>query len=154
MKNETVAAVTLPEGTFNGNCSDCVYADRSDWRDGAVYCLCEKAGHMVTIARATATAAHIMRSADGKGRMDMWLSIIMIALLVWGTWLSWKDIEQGTGWVCGFFSAKMLKSLNDKKNLWKKILLAVVLGYITVVLKVTKWIILFVMHMVDGSLFR
>ena len=33
MKNETVAAVTLPEGTFNGNCSDCVYA---------VYCLCEK----------------------------------------------------------------------------------------------------------------
>ena len=29
----------------------------------------------------------------------MWLSIIMIALLVWGTWLSWKDIEQGTGWV-------------------------------------------------------
>ena len=58
----------------------------------------------------------------------MWLSIIMIALLVWGTWLSWKDIEQGTGWVCGFFSAKMLKSLNDKKNLWKKILLAVVLG--------------------------
>ena len=42
MKNETVAAVTLPEGTFNGNCSDCVYADRSDWRDGAVYCLCEK----------------------------------------------------------------------------------------------------------------
>ena len=84
----------------------------------------------------------------------MWLSIIMIALLVWGTWLSWKDIEQGTGWVCGFFSAKMLKSLNDKKNLWKKILLAVVLGYITVVLKVTKWIILFVMHMVDGSLFR
>lgn len=84
----------------------------------------------------------------------MWLSIIMIALLVWGTWLSWKDIEQETGWVCGFFSAKMLKSLNDKKNLWKKILLAVVLGYITVVLKVTKWIILFVMHMVDGSLFR
>lgn len=44
--------------------------------------------------------------------------------------------------------------MNDKKNLWKKILLAVVLGYITVVLKVTKWIILFVMHMVDGSLFR
>lgn len=84
----------------------------------------------------------------------MWLSIIMIALLVWGTWLSWKYIEQGAGWVCGFFSAKMLKSLNDKKNLWKKILLAVVLGYITVVLKVTKWIILFVMHMVDGSLFR
>ena len=79
----------------------------------------------------------------------MWLSIIMIALLVWGTWLSWKDIEQGTGWVCGFFSAKMLKSLNDKKNL-----LAVVLGYITVVFKVTKWIILFAMHMVDGSLFR
>ena len=26
----------------------------------------KKAGHMVTIARATATAAHIMRSADGK----------------------------------------------------------------------------------------
>lgn len=25
-----------------GNCSDCVYADRSDWRDGEVYCLCEK----------------------------------------------------------------------------------------------------------------
>lgn len=49
----------------------------------------------------------------------MWLSIIMIALLVWGTWLSWKDIEQGTGWVCGFFSAKMLKSLNDKRTCGK-----------------------------------
>ena len=32
----------LPEGCFYGNCSDCVYADRSDWRDGEVYCLCEK----------------------------------------------------------------------------------------------------------------
>lgn len=82
------------------------------------------------------------------------LLLIMVVLLVWGTWLSWKDIERGTGWVCSFFSEKTLKNLNDKKNLWKKALLAVVLGYITVIIKVTKWIILFVMRMVDGSLFH
>lgn len=82
------------------------------------------------------------------------LLLVMIVLLAWGTWLSWKDIEQGSGWVCRFLSEKTLKSLNAKENLWKKALLAVVLGYITVVLKVTKWIILFVMRMVDGSLFH
>lgn len=82
------------------------------------------------------------------------LLLIMIVLLVWGTWLSWKDIEQGTGWVCSFLSEKTRKSLNAKENRWKKALLAIVLGYITVVFKVTKWIILFVMHMVDGSLFH
>ena len=42
VKNKKMMAVVLPEGCFYGNCSDCVYADRSDWRDGEVYCLCEK----------------------------------------------------------------------------------------------------------------
>lgn len=39
VKNKKMMAVVLPEGCFYGNCSDCVYADRSDWRDGEVYCL-------------------------------------------------------------------------------------------------------------------
>ena len=38
VKNKKMMAVVLPEGCFYGNCSDCVYADRSDWRDGEVYC--------------------------------------------------------------------------------------------------------------------
>ena len=30
VKNKKMMAVVLPEGCFYGNCSDCVYADRSD----------------------------------------------------------------------------------------------------------------------------
>ena len=30
--------IVLPEGCFCGNCMECIYADRSDWRDGEVYC--------------------------------------------------------------------------------------------------------------------
>lgn len=29
VKNKKMMAVVLPEGCFYGNCSDCVYADRS-----------------------------------------------------------------------------------------------------------------------------
>lgn len=45
MKNENVknaCSIVLPEGCFRGNCDDCVYADRSDWRGDAVYCRCQK----------------------------------------------------------------------------------------------------------------
>lgn len=39
MKNTEIIKITLPEGTFYGNCRDCRYAD---WRDvdgsGRVYC--------------------------------------------------------------------------------------------------------------------
>lgn len=41
-KIENAMAVTLPEGSFYGNCSDCIYADRGDWRGDEVYCLCDK----------------------------------------------------------------------------------------------------------------
>ena len=79
---------------------------------------------------------------------------ILLGALALGTWLSWRDIENGSGWVCGRLSNETLQKLNKKENLWKKILLAVVLGYITVMLKAVEWIIKFVMRMVDGSLFH
>lgn len=68
VKNKKMMAVVLPEGCFYGNCSDCVYADRSDWRDGEVYCLCGKAGHTAIIARVTGTAVPTMRNADNEKR--------------------------------------------------------------------------------------
>ena len=38
MKNTQI--IEIPEGTFEGNCSDCVYADWNDTdRYGRVYCL-------------------------------------------------------------------------------------------------------------------
>lgn len=37
-----VNAVILPEGCFCGNCTDCIYADRSDWNEDKVYCTCQK----------------------------------------------------------------------------------------------------------------
>ena len=39
VKNKKMMAVVLPEGCFYGNCSDCVYADRSDSRVGEAFCL-------------------------------------------------------------------------------------------------------------------
>lgn len=68
VKNKKMMAVVLPEGCFYGNCSDCVYADRSDWRDGEVYCLARKAGHTAIIARVTGTAVPTMRNADNEKR--------------------------------------------------------------------------------------
>ena len=42
VKNKKMMAVVLPEGCFYGNCSDCVYADRSDWRRRGVLPLRER----------------------------------------------------------------------------------------------------------------
>lgn len=71
VKNKKMMAVVLPEGCFYGNCSDCVYADRSDWRDGEVYCLCEKGWTHGYNRRVTGTAVPTMRNADNeKGRKN------------------------------------------------------------------------------------
>lgn len=68
VKNKKMMAVVLPEGCFYGNCSDCVYADRSDWRDGEVYCLCEKGWTHGYNRRVTGTAVPTMRNADNEKR--------------------------------------------------------------------------------------
>lgn len=84
----------------------------------------------------------------------MTVGIVMLALYVWGVWLSWKGIENGTGWIGFFLKKKILDSLNRKENLWKKILLSLVFGYIAMGAKVIEWIFKLVLHMVDGSFFR
>lgn len=68
VKNKKMMAVVLPEGCFYGNCSGCVYADRSDWRDGEVYCLCEKGWTHGYNRPRTGTAVPTMRNADNEKR--------------------------------------------------------------------------------------
>lgn len=36
--DKNICEVCLPEGTFMGNCTDCVYADWSEKRDGKIWC--------------------------------------------------------------------------------------------------------------------
>lgn len=67
VKNKKMMAVVLPEGCFYGNCSDCVYADRS----ARYTAFARKAGHTAIIARVTGTAVPTMRNADNeKGRKN------------------------------------------------------------------------------------
>ena len=68
VKNKKMMAVVLPEGCFYGNCSDCVYADRSDWRDGEVYCICEKGWPHGYNRPSDRTAVPTMRNADNEKR--------------------------------------------------------------------------------------
>ena len=46
MKNTQI--IEIPEGTFEGNCSDCVYADWNDTdRYGRVYCRGSYGGYII-----------------------------------------------------------------------------------------------------------
>lgn len=58
-------AIEIPEGCFEGNCSDCVYANYRDKDSyGRVYC---EAQGMDTITRTTATAASSTGTKANQG---------------------------------------------------------------------------------------
>lgn len=83
----------------------------------------------------------------------MEMALVYLAILAIGSWYAWKDISNGRGWLCGMFSQATLESLNSEQGKIKKLMLSVVVGYITIALKLMKMIVTLAIRLTDGSLF-
>lgn len=83
----------------------------------------------------------------------MELSIVMLALLAFGTWKAWGQIGTGSGIICSRLSPRLLDSLNAPQGHLKKLALSIVLGYLILAGAVIKFIVVLGIKIADGSLF-
>lgn len=83
----------------------------------------------------------------------MEMTLVCVAIFAVGTWYAWKDIGNGRGWLCSRFSRETLENLNSEQGKVKKLILAVVIAYITIAFKIGKTIVTLALRLADGDLF-
>lgn len=84
----------------------------------------------------------------------MEMTLVLLALLAFGTWKAWGQISTGSGMICSHFSQGFLESLNAPQGRVKKWVLAIVLGYFILAGMLIRWIVILAVKLTDGTLFR
>lgn len=78
------------------------------------------------------------------------VTVVVLAVLAIGVWKAWKEISTGSGFLGSRFSQQTLVSLNSKEGRAKKMLLALLLGYVVFGVVVIKLILKIAIRGTDG----